>query len=355
MWDIVLKHAETESFLKSFSVFFLSLSLLGTLIFWVEYTQKRHALEEAVFNEMKVCSFDLKCRQFTFDFAPLHTAALYTLTRDRTGYYALFSIPSGKYALKIHLSQERFDSRLAQERPPLLRAFGIMLLVLGIISALFSLYALHPLRKALRLTEEFSRDILHDFNTPLASLRLNVRLLNVPESETKKIRRIERSIETMVSLGDNLRSYLEEHPLQKESVDLYPLLEERIAAMGKLYPDITFIQDERSLTIYTNRDAITRIVDNLLSNASKYNRENGTVWIRIDPLKQTLNIDDTGEGIEHPEKIFERFYKEHDRGLGIGLHIVKKLCDELNISIQVRSTLHQGSQFTLNLQALTLR
>jgi signal transduction histidine kinase len=350
-----LKHAETESFLKSFFVFFLSLSLLGALVFWVEYTEKRHALEEAVFNEMKVCSFDLKCQQFTFDFAPLHTATLYTLTQDPTGYYALFAIPSGKYALKIHLSQERFDGRLNQERPPLLQAFGITLLVLGIISALFSLYTLHPLRKALRLTEEFSRDILHDFNTPLAILRLNVRLLNVSEGETKKIRRIERSIETMVSLGNNLRSYLEEHPLQKEAIDLYPLLEERIAAMGKLYPDIAFIQDETSLLIYTNRDAIIRIIDNLLSNASKYNRENGTVWIRIDSSAQTLHIDDNGKGIEHPDKIFNRFYKEHDRGLGIGLHIVKKLCDELKIPIYVQSIINQGSQFTLNLQALTLR
>jgi len=350
-----LKHAEIESFIKSFFVFFLSLSLLSALIFWFEYTQQRHALEETVFHEMKVCSFDLKCRQFTFDFVPLHTAALYTLTKDKTGYYALFSIPSGKYALQLHLSQEHFDTLLDQTRTAILHTFGIILIIIGIISALFSLYTLHPLRKALRLTEEFSRDILHDFNTPLASLRLNVSLLNVPESETKKIRRIERSIETMLSLGNNLRSYLEEHPLQKETIDLHILLEERIAIMRKLYPAISFIHNGTPLLMNANRDAITRIIDNLLSNASKYNHENGTVWIRIDSSAQTLHIDDNGKGIEHPDKIFNRFYKEHDRGLGIGLHIVKKLCDELKIPIYVQSIINQGSQFTLNLQALTLR
>ncbi len=349
-----MKHAETESFIKSFLVFFISLSLLSGLVFWYEYTQKRYALEEAVFNEMKVCSFDLKCQQFTFDFAPLQTATLYMLKQDETGYYALFSIPSSKYALKLHLTQERFDAMVHQTRNTLLQAFSITLLILGVISALFSLYTLHPLRKALRLTEEFSRDILHDFNTPLASLRLNVSLLKVSPSETKKIQRIERSIETMISLGNNLRSYLEEHPLQKECIDLHLLLKERIATIQKLYPTISFILDDTNLPINANRDAIIRIVDNLLSNAAKYNKENGSVWITINSQGKTLHIDDNGKGIEHPEKIFDRFYKEHERGLGIGLHIVKKLCDQLKISIHVKSVLHQGAHFTLDLHTLTL-
>ena len=353
-WGIVLKHAEVESFTKSFLVFFISLSFLSALVFWFEYTQKRHVLEEAVFNDMKVCSFDLKCQQFTFDFAPLHTATLYLLKQDDTGYYALFSIPSGKYALKLHLSQERFDAMLHQTRDSLIQAFLITLLILGIISALFSLYTLHPLRKALRLTQEFSRDILHDFNTPLSSLRLNVSLLNVSPSEAKKIQRIERSIETMISLGNNLRSYLEGHPLQKESIDLHTLLEERIANIQKLYPTISFILDDITLTINANPDAMTRILDNLLSNACKYNKENGSVWITLNSSTHTLHIDDNGKGIEHPEKIFDRFYKEHERGLGLGLHIVKKLCDELKIPIAVKSVLHQGTGFTLDLHALIL-
>ncbi|MGZ5207922.1 MAG: sensor histidine kinase [Sulfuricurvum sp.] len=349
-----MKHAEIESFIKSFLVFFLSLSLLSALVFWYEYTQKRHVLEETVFNEMKVCSFDLKCQQFTFDFDPLHTATLYVLNQDESGYYALFSIPSSKYALKLHLSQERFDVMLHQTRNTLLQAFLMTLFVLGIISVLFSLYTLYPLKKALQLTQEFSRDILHDFNTPLASLRLNISLLKVSPTETKKIQRIERSIETMISLGNNLRSYLEGHPLQKEYFDLHTLLEDRIATIQKLYPSVSFILDSITLSINANQDAITRILDNLLSNACKYNKENGSVWITINLQTKTLHIDDNGKGIEHPEKVFDRFYKEHERGLGIGLHIVKKLCDELKIAVHVKSVLHQGTSFTLDLHTLTL-
>lgn len=350
-----MKHAETESFIKSFLVFFLSLSFLSALVFWFEYTHERHTLEEAVFNEMKVCSFDLKCQQFTFDFAPLQTATLYVLNQDDKGYYALFSIPSGNYALKIHLAQDLFDTRLAQIRNNLLQIFLAALAILGVISAFFSFYTLQPLRKALRLTQEFSRDILHDVNTPLSSLRLNVSLLKVPDSEAKKIERIERSIETLVALGNNLRSYLEGHPLQNEMIDLHTLLKERIVIIQKLYPSISFILDDTTFTVHTNPDGLTRIIDNLLSNAAKYNKQHGSVWIYLNVSVHTLHIDDNGRGIEYPEKIFNRFYKEHDRGLGIGLHIVKKLCDELKIPIQVKSVLGEGSRFTLNLSMLTSR
>lgn len=330
------------------------MSLLSSLVFWYEYNQKRDALEETIFNEMKVCSFDLECEQFSFDFVPLEAGTLYSLNQDRSGYYALFSIPSGKYALKIHFAQEQFYLLLQEIKSTIIQFFLITLFALAVVSILFSLYTLYPLKKALHLTQEFSRDILHDFNTPLASLRLNVSLLNIPASEGKKIQRIERSIETMISLGDNLRSYIQGNALQKESIDLQILLKERVASIEKLYVNISFILDESSLHIHANHDAIGRIVDNLLSNAAKYNKKNGSVWIRVNALAKTLHIDDNGRGIEYPQKIFDRFYKEHERGLGIGLHIVKKLCDELKISIKVTSVLNEGSHFTIDLKAITI-
>lgn len=351
-----MKRAEIESFLKSFSVFFISLSILSALILYFEYAKQRQSLEQDLFNQMKLCSFDLKCTQFTFDFVPLQTKKLYELERDGKGVFALFSIPdSTVYALKLHYSDKQYDHLIQKTRKDLLQLFIVSLMILMIISALFSLYALSPLRKALRLTEEFSRDILHDFNTPLASLRLNASRLHVPQSEQVKLDRIEQSIQTMISLGDNLRSYLEGHPLQNDTFDLLPLLRERITIFQKLYPDITFILDPSNIILSSNRDAIIRIIDNLISNAAKYNIPKGSVTLIIEPTKKELLILDTGKGIKQPEKVFDRFYKEHERGLGIGLHIVKKLCDELSITIKVESVLGKGSQFLLDLRALTPR
>ena len=47
--------------------------------------------------------------------------------------------------------------------------------------------------------------------------------------------------------------------------------------------------------------------------------------------------------------MFDRFYKEQDRGIGVGLHIVKKLCDELDIDVEVKSRVGIGSEFLLKL------
>ena len=102
--------------------------------------------------------------------------------------------------------------------------------------------------------------------------------------------------------------------------------------------------------LYENKDAFSRIIDNLLSNAYKYNKKDG--FIKIILKDKLLIIEDSGKGIKNPSKIFDRFYKENDRGIGIGLHIVKKLCDELDIKVSVKSEIGKGSIFYLDLKSI---
>lgn len=354
--DTALKHAELESFRKSFLVFFISLALLGTILAYLEYLKQKQSLETALFNQMKMCSFDLKCTQFEFDFVPLQSNKLYLLTSEKQGLYALFSIPKNDtYALKLRFPQKHYELQLRQLQIAIIKYYLGALFVMALLSILFSLYALYPLRRALHLTEEFSRDILHDLNTPLSSLRLNVSRLNSPLDDTKKMERIEHSIQTITSLGNNLQSYLEGHELQQEEIDLNTLLQDRISMFQRLYPILSFSLNTASLSIRANRDAMTRILDNILSNAAKYNIAEGSVSVTIDPALFLVIIQDTGKGITQPKKIFDRFYKEHERGLGIGLHIVKKLCDSMKVSITVESTLGKGSLFRLDFRALTIR
>ena len=107
------------------------------------------------------------------------------------------------------------------------------------------------------------------------------------------------------------------------------------------------IKIESDIYIKSNKKGLTRIIDNLLSNASKYNIDNGTVDITYQRDKKILTISDSGIGIKNPSKVFDRFYKEHDRGVGIGLHIVQKLCNELNINISIESRVGVGTTIFL--------
>ncbi len=93
----------------------------------------------------------------------------------------------------------------------------------------------------------------------------------------------------------------------------------------------TFLSATRRASIFTDQDSI----------AIKLN-------INI------LEIKDTGIGIENTKKVFDRFYKEQDRGLGIGLHIVKKLCDELKIDIKINSKQDIGTIVYLDISNIIL-
>jgi signal transduction histidine kinase len=227
----------------------------------------------------------------------------------------------------------------------------ITLLLVILLSIFFSFYTLSPLRNALLLTREFVKDILHDFNTPISTIRLNLSLIEEEFGKNKQINRIERSIDNVLLLQENLRNYVHSEKSDKEEFNLLALLRERVEMIERNYPQLSYsVHIEANILLYTHKKDFIRILDNLIGNASKYNKVNGSVIINYIAEKNILTIKDTGKGIEYPNKVFERFYKEHERGLGIGLHIVKKLCDELDIKIKIETILDKETSIILNIK-----
>lgn len=347
-----MNRIELESFAKSFGLFFISLSLLASSLYYANYGKEKTVLNEQIYSQMRLCSFDLKCEQFSIDFEEINDDYLYRLLDNESEIYSYFPISkSEQFVLKFSYSIKEYEKDLHKIEIELVKEFVVVLMIIAILSILFSLYAIYPLRSALRLTKEFVRDILHDVNTPLSSLRLNASLLIKEYGQNRKLERIEQSVDKILSLQNNLRGYLDEHASADEIFDLMPLLDTRIEMVRKIYPDITFEKELYPLQLNTNRDAMDRIIDNLLTNAAKYNKENGLVYIKLQD--KNLIISDTGSGIRDSSKVFKRFYTENAKGVGIGLHIVKKLCDALGITISLKSEVGEGSLFTLNFSRLT--
>ena len=83
-----------------------------------------------------------------------------------------------------------------------------------------------------------------------------------------------------------------------------------------------------------------------MSNSSKYSSANSK--IKIIYKNKKLTIQDNGKGIKYPKKIFERRYKETEQGYGIGMHIVHRLCDNLNIEISIESKENIGTKIELS-------
>ena len=319
------------------------------VIFYLNYTKALQNLDEKLLDAMRLCSYTLECEEFRFDFAKKGKLQTYKLYKDGGAPRSYFPIPgSEKNLLVISLDSRHYALKKTQIEKKFLVEFLVSLGVVALVSLLFAFYALWPLQKALRLTEEFVKDILHDFNTPLSILRLNASMLQQKHPDDKKIKRIEGAVESVLSLQKNLRSYLSGHALQKERFDLRESVAEQIALLEKNYPHVTFENDVPKTPLECNKSACERILENLLSNAAKYNDKNGFVKVWLQDTK--LLIQDNGKGIYNPKKIFERFYKEQERGIGIGLHIVKKLCEEMEIPIEVQSEVAKGTTFALDLK-----
>ncbi len=346
VWGICLKSYEKEAFLKSFSLFFFVQFTFLSLVMWQYHKSVSHKYEMKIMHEIRQCSYTLDCVKYDMNFIEhLNGRELNTLYSSDE-YYMLFAITSSKnHYIKLSLSKEKYNIEYNKIFNENLKIYLFFLLIVLLISIFFASFALRPLREALRLNDELVKDMLHDFNTPLSSLKINFKILEKKFGVDAAIMRSNEAMQTISDLQLNLSYYLAHSPLLKEKIELSSFVKRRVEHYEMIFSDINFSVDIAKVYVDVNPEALMRIVDNLLSNASKYNVRNGTVKVYF--IDKRLIIEDSGIGIKKPLKVFNRFYKETERGMGIGLHVVQKLCEDLGIEIKVESEVGVGSKFIL--------
>jgi len=293
----------------------------------------------------------MECKQFNYDFVDQNKSKLNELFEE-DGLHSYFPIPkSEKYYMKISYLAQDYQTDLYEIKKSFWIKFIIAAFLLSVIALFFTFYSLNPIRKALKLNDEFIKDILHDFNTPITSMILNIKMFQEEKGEDPFIKRVSQGINSIMLLQNNLKCFLQHSPSQNTQVDIAKLVKKSLESMQDTYPKLTFLYEKNNdLVCLCNEDILIRIFDNILSNASKYNKPRGEVQVIISGTK--VSIKDTGKGIKHVSKVMQRYYKEQDRGLGLGLHIVNKLIDELNIEMKIESEIGIGSNFILDFKHL---
>ncbi len=283
---------------------------------------------------MKNFSYTLKGEKFKIDILPKKAnQKFYELKENQKEFYILVPIPyTEEDVFKISYDKEKFYNDLKPEKEKLTIMFLISSLIVLLMSLLFSIYSLQPLRKALNILEETTKDIIHDINTPLMSIIVNLKILKMELKENEEIKRIEQAVNQLKNLYENLNISSKELKKSIEEVNLKSIIEKEIANLKNIYPDIKINLDLQNLVISSDKTAVERIIANLLSNAFKHNIHNGYVKIKLS--NNQLMIENSSKPIKNSKKLFDRFYKESQRGLGLGLSIVKKLADELNWKIK---------------------
>jgi len=116
---------------------------------------------------------------------------------------------------------------------------------------------------------------------------------------------------------------------------------------------------EPNVILRSRQERVAEISGNLIRNAIRYNREGGSIAVLL--TADELSVSDTGIGIaeENLDRIFDRFFtvdKAHNGkngGFGLGLSIVKKLCNKAGWELSVRSKLGEGTVFTVGFRKNT--
>lgn len=273
----------------------------------------------------------------------------FTIKADRFEKYMPFSWEGGFFLVtkdKVEYEQKLFALRLK-----IIAAQLFLLLFFAALSYYLAKKALQPLQNAIIKLDNFSKDIIHDINTPITSILLNIKLLesDAAFSQNRAIERIKRSANEIKELQTNLAHLLNEERLIITQESVFELVDEVLASFKKIYPQLDFYVEYSNFEAPINKDAFKQLLSNLISNAAKYNKKDG--YVKIYKKEDGLCIEDSGVGIKNVEAIFKRSYKEQNIGHGLGLDIAQRLANAMSITVEVESKVGEGSCFTLRFTA----
>lgn len=228
-------------------------------------------------------------------------------------------------------------------------AFAALLITLG-VGGIMARIAITPLREHFYHLERFSKETLHELNLPINTITANVEMLRKHHSDEKSLRRLER-IEVaaqMLKERYNELDYMIKKQSERESIewcDLSEVIEERLAFLRSLYPNVRWEVSLEGCRVRCDRIGLGKVIDNLIENGVKYSPKNPIITVTLQG--HLLSICDQGIGMDEITliHIYDRYYQNDSTvaGYGIGLSLVKRYCDRYGIALHIASRLGEGT------------
>lgn len=238
----------------------------------------------------------------------------------------------------------------------------------GVISTFTDLTEMARMRQELQKQDrlavvgELSAGLAHEIRNPVASIRLAMDELS---GNTANPALVERLAAIAVRESDHLNEivtgfldFARDPSRRREVIDIRDVVTEVAGALERKYDTasglrITFIVPKAPCTVLADMTQLRQVFLNLGQNAVEAMNESGSLHISIDPAPRSYEVrfDDTGPGID-PDKvarIFEPFYTEKERGVGMGLAICMRMVTAHDGTIQVASRPGGGTSMTVRL------
>ena len=210
--------------------------------------------------------------------------------------------------------------------------------------------------KLLEQQDFFLKKIIHEMNTPLSIISLNIDSLESLLGPKEQFETIKASSKSLSSIYNDLYylSKKEKRISEPKNINLVRFLSSRVAFFDEMANvkniDIT-LDIHNEFNIFMDSYELERVIDNTLSNAIKYGFEDSNIDIILDVQEDMqeniyrLEIKNEGIQIANTKTIFDAYYQQKDKniGFGLGLSIVKDICNKYEIDINVTSLDNQTS------------
>ena len=210
--------------------------------------------------------------------------------------------------------------------------------------------------KLLEQQDFFLKKIIHEMNTPLSIISLNIDSLESQLGPKEQFETIKASSKSLSSIYNDLYylSKKEKRISEPTNINLVRFLSSRVAFFDEManVKNIDISLDiHNEFNIFMDSYELERVIDNTLSNAIKYGFEDSNIDIILDVQEDMqeniyrLEIKNEGIQIANTKTIFDAYYqqKEKNIGFGLGLSIVKDICNKYEIDINVTSLDNQTS------------
>ncbi len=218
--------------------------------------------------------------------------------------------------------------------------------------------------------------VTHELRIPMTSIKGYTDILNtgavgeINEQQQQFLQIIRNNVDRMAALISDLSdiSRIESglFSLEMATVDLVECIEETMQALRPQLESRSqscTLQDAGDLPkVRTDRARLIQILTNLISNANKYTQDGGQITIAAQVEDEFVRIDviDNGIGMSEADqaKLFEQFFRSENNdvrnqhGWGLGLHVTKRMVEELGGEMRVRSKLGDGSTFSFTAQSV---
>jgi len=318
-----------------------------------EYDQNDEFFEYPRFKSFESGLYDEK-------FHPVFTLISHPVKYFKNGYYLdgsdaylVVKLPKERYFGASYLVLHNEISYAAVYEKVLLILFSIVILVF-ILSVYFLKTFAKPFQKMNKQLDNFIKDSMHEINTPLSIINVNIDLYNRKNEPNKYMQRMKAASKVLSNIYNDMDYLIKHEKLdhEKHTIDIGEFLKERIEYFSEVAAMKNIgIESDIALCgkITMNEKQLQRLIDNNISNAIKYSYENSKIEISLyeEEGKCHLAFKDYGMGIEKVEKIFSRYYREDTSkgGFGIGLNIVKSILKHENIELKIDSKPKLGSLF----------